>query len=376
MTTGSDIAIVGGGIVGCTTAWWLTELGATSIVLFERQHLASGATGVCPGGVRQQFEGEDDCRLARHSLRFYEQINERLAPEMPFVFERSGYLFLAHTEERLAKFRANVALQNRLGIPSQIVGPADAGRLGPALDVSDVVGAAFCAEDGFLEDCHGVTNLLFQRARERGATPRYAHVERLERRGEGWRLVGPGVDHEASCVVVAAGVDSVPLAASAGVSLPIVVERRRLLYTGTYAAGVLPPLAVALDRGFAGKQLTAGLFYMGWLGESEAADDLTFTEETLTRGARVAPIVADLPAKRVISGLYDTTPDRRPLLGPVSGVPGLFLATGFSGHGFMIAPAVGEAVAKSVVGAATELPLPAFSLDRFAGRRAEEGLFI
>jgi sarcosine oxidase subunit beta len=372
----ADVAIVGGGVIGCAIAFELTRHGVADVALFERGSLAGGATGVCPGGIRQQFTTETDCRLARRSVGFFEQINEILQPDMPFTFERSGYLFLADTEAVLEQYRQNVAVQNRAGVPSRIVPVSEIADRYPALVLDGVIGGAFCAEDGFLEDCHGVTHLLAQRARERGARVLHEEVLAVTPADGAWSLRTRTGSFSAARVVLAAGVNSVPLAESAGVRLPIVTERRRLAFTAPYEPkDVMPPLVIALERGFAGKQLHYGVFYFGWLAETEDADDLTFMERGLEAGATLCPPLADLPVRRVISGLYDTTPDHRPILGP-SGIDGLFLAVGFSGHGYMIAPAVAEGVVAAMLGRPVELPLSAFSLARFAGQATAEGLVI
>lgn len=373
----ASVAIVGGGIVGCAVAYFLSECGETEVVLFERHRLASGATGICPGGIRQQFEGEADCRLARRSLGFYESLNGRLGSDVAFTLERTGYLFLAESPALVERFEANVAMQNRLGIPSEVLDADEVRRLVPRLKPdAPIVGGAFCAEDSFLEDCHGVTYALAHAARRRGLRVEYQAVLGLERRQHGWRLITAVGATDVDTVVIAAGADSRALAAGVGVALPIEAVPRRLAYSAPAAPGLLSPLVVALERGFAGKQLTSGVVYMGWLGERADADDLTFVEEALERGASLLEGLDELPVRRVLSGLYDNTPDRRPLLGEVTGHEGLWLATGFSGHGFMIAPAVGEALARRICGLETDLPVADFSLDRFAVRRPGEGLFI
>lgn len=372
----TEVAIVGGGVIGTSIAYFLTAAGVGDVTLIERGTLASGVTGVCPGGIRQQFEGEGDCRMAQRSVRFYERINEILQPDTPFYFERSGYLFLAQTEPVLNKFRQNVAMQNRLGIPSRILSAADIRERLPRMSTEGILGGSFCAEDGFIEDCHGITNLFAARARQRGARVVREEVRRIACAGRRWRLTTDAGELDAAQVVLAAGCDTVPLAAQAGVSLPITPERRRLAYTTPCEPGVLPPLVIAFERGVAAKQLTNGVLYLGWLAESPDVDDLTFIERTMEAGATLLPLLGELPVRRVMGGLYDNTPDRRPLLGAVPGVAGLFLAVGFSGHGFMVAPAVGEGLAAAVTGGTTDLPMREFGLHRFAGAASREGLQI
>jgi sarcosine oxidase subunit beta len=372
----TEVAIVGGGVIGASIAYHLTAAGIGDVTLLERGTLAGGVTGVCPGGIRQQFEGEADCRMAQRSVRFYERINEILEPDAPFYFERSGYLFLAQSEPLLHKFRQNVAMQNGMGIPSRILSAAEIGERWPRLSTDGLLGGSFCAEDGFIEDCHGITHQLAARARRRGASVVREEVQRIARAGGRWRITTNAGELDAAGVVLAAGCDAVPLAAQAGVSLPIAPERRRLAYTTPCEPGVLPPLVVALERSVAAKQLTNGVLYLGWLTESSDVDDLTFIERTMEAGATLLPLVGDLPVRRVMGGLYDNTPDRRPLLGAVPGVDGLFLAVGFSGHGFMMAPAVGEALAAAITGGTTDLPMREFALERFSRVASREGLQI
>ncbi len=375
MTTAS-VVVVGGGVIGCSIAFHLTRRGVRDVLLLDRGPIGSGVTGVCPGGIRQQFEGEADCLLAMRSVRFYERINDILEPAMPFRFERSGYLFLACSSAALATFDRNVSMQNRLGIPSRIVRPAHIHDLVPHLEIDGIVGGSFCPEDGFIEDCQGVANQFAVQARQLGARVRREEVRRLGRSGGTWTIETNAGRVDAQNVVLAAGVDSVALANQIGVSLPIVAEKRRILYTSPGPRGVLPPLVVAFEREVAVKQLANGVFYLGWLRESPDVDDLAFVEHTLQAGATLLPMLAHTPVTRVMGGPYDNTPDRRSVLGPVPGVDGLYLAAGFSGHGFMIAPAVGEALADAIAGRATDLPIADFSLERFSTGRAREGLQI
>lgn len=372
----ADVAIIGGGVIGCSIAYHLARSGVTRGVVFERKHVASGATGICPGGIRQQFEGEAECRLARRSMRFFERVNETLEPESPFFLERSGYLFLAQSEALLSRFRRNVALQNRLDIPSRVVTPSDIAEIVPALVRDGILGGSFCAEDGFLEDCDGFTHLLLRQARDKGFLLALKEVIGIKQQGRAWRVDTATESWLVGQVVIAAGTDGPLLASHAGLHLPITVERRRLAYTEPRDESLMHPLVVALERSFAGKQLRNGVFYIGWLAETAESDDLTFTEQALTAGSTLLPLIAEVPVRRVITGYYDSTPDHRPILGSASGLDGFYLATGFSGHGFMLAPAVGEMMAQLMVGSKIDPLLQEFALERFAASPMGEGLQI
>ena len=372
----ADVAIIGGGVIGCSIAYRLAQSGMTNGVLFERKHVASGATGVCPGGIRQQFEGEAECTLARRSMHFFEQVNEILEPESRFFLERSGYLFLAQSDAVLSGFRRNVALQNQLGIPSRVVTPAEIAEIVPALVCDGILGGSFCGEDGFLEDCDGLTHTLLGRARDKGFTLALSELTRLAQDGRAWRLDTSSGSWLVERVVLAAGTESPSLASCAGVRLPITVERRRLAYTEPRGESLMHPLVVALERSFAGKQLQNGVFYLGWLDETPDSDDLSFIEQALTAGAGLLPVLEELQVRRVITGYYDSTPDHRPILGAIGGLDGLYMATGFSGHGFMLAPAVGEIMAQLIVGSKIDPLLQDFSIERFSGSPVIEGLQI
>lgn len=371
-----DVAIIGGGVIGCSIAYHLSQIGATRGVVFERKHVASGATGICPGGIRQQFEQEAECRLARRSMHFFEHVNELLEPEFPFFLERSGYLFLAESEVMLSRFQRNVTMQNQLGIPSRVVTPTEISDIVPPLICDGLLGGSFCSEDAFLEDCEGFTRGLLGRAREKGFLLELKEVTSLKKESKDWLVETATGSWRARQVVVAAGTESPSLAAFAGVHLPISAERRRLAYSEPSPDALMSPLVVALERGFAGKQLRNGVFYLGWLGETQDSDDLTFTEQALARGATLLPLMANLPVRRVITGYYDSTPDHRPILGGISGLEGFYLAAGFSGHGFMLAPAVGEIMANLIAGLKSDPILQDFSLQRFRASSAIEGLQI
>ena len=372
----TDVAIIGGGVIGCSIAYHLAEAGVRSGIVFERKHVASGATGICPGGIRQQFAGEAECKLARRSMMFFEQANEILLPEFPFVLERSGYLFLAERDALLSEFRRNVSMQNGLGIRSRLVSPTDIREIVPALVIDRFIGGSFCVDDGFLEDCDRFTHTLLSCARDKGLKLLLHEVTGFKQSGHEWRIETSAGSWAAGQIVIAAGTDSPGLASCAGVELPITVERRRLAYTEPQQGGLMNPLVVAVERGFAGKQLRNGVFYIGWVAETAQSDNITFAEQALTAGTTLLPAMANFAVRRIVTGYYDSTPDHRPVLGGVSGLPGFYLATGFSGHGFMLAPAIGEIMANLIASSHTDPVLHEFSLQRFALNTTRERLQI
>jgi sarcosine oxidase subunit beta len=148
------------------------------------------------------------------------------------------------------------------------------------------------------------------------------------------------------------------------------------VYTDPWPARLLEPLVVSIERGFAGKQRANGTMHLGWLAESAAFDDFAFAEQTMKAGASLVPALADVPVRRVVTGTYDMTPDHRPILGRVGAHRDLFVAAGFSGHGYMVAPAVGAGLAALVAADETDPALASFLADRFASGTVKEGLQI
>src|SRR5947208_11737791 len=123
MRTGPDVVVVGAGVVGLSIAFHLAQRGA-SVTVFDRAGIGAGASGVQPGGVRQQWGTRVNCLLARESVAFYRELDERLGRRVDARLDPCGYLFVAHSPEALAGLRANVAVQNAAGVPSRVVSPA------------------------------------------------------------------------------------------------------------------------------------------------------------------------------------------------------------------------------------------------------------
>jgi len=364
----SDIAIVGAGITGLAVAFHLAERGAGSIIVYEREGIGAGASGVQPGGVRQQWSTRLNCAMARDCLAFYAQLGERLQPRVDPGFRPCGYVFVAHEPETLERLRADVAIQNAVGVPSRLVTAEEAAELVPGLRVEGVAGASFCSEDGYFDRPQAVVEAFAEAARRLGVAVARADVREVEPMRSGWRLwFADGTRGEANRVVVAASVDTPTLLRPIGANLPIVAEDRWLFFSDPIAERLLDPLVIAVDRRFAAKQLADGRVL---------ASDLSATSDTgeglELRRRRVRQTAVDLLPRLefvvwplLLRGVYDLTPDRQAIVGAVPGHDALYVAAGFSGHGFMMAPEIGRGLAAIVLG---EPPGEAFAQlrpDRF-----------
>jgi sarcosine oxidase subunit beta len=369
MTAGRyEVIVIGAGITGLSVALHLAEAGLKPLVL-EREGVAAGASGVQPGGVRQQWSTPLNCRLARESTAFFADLPSRLDSTLPLGFARCGYAFLAHSDERLAQLADAVTVQNAVGVPSTLLSPDEAADVVPGLATDGLAGASWCGEDGYFDRPQSVVEAFAQAAWARGAELRVAEVASLAPDGDGWALtLRDGSKLLAERLVLAAGCDTAALAAGAGVELPIEREARHLFYSEPIADRILEPLVIAPDRHFAAKQLADGRILASDL--AAAGDPDQGRAEWLTHVRQVAddllPRLTYVSFSILVSGFYDVTPDHQPILGSVEGLPGLYLAAGFSGHGFMLAPAVGRRIADAVLGGAGDDALEEFSYARFA----------
>lgn len=362
-----EIVVVGAGITGLSVAWHLLERGLGDVVVYDREGVGAGASGVQPGGVRQQWGTPVNCVMARDSLRFYLELRERLDARVDPGFRACGYLFLAHSDEALVRLAANVELQRGLAIPSSLLEPAAAAEVAPELDPDAIVGASFCPEDGYFDRPQSVVEAFAAAVTARGGEIRHAGVEAIAGDGGGWVVhLGEG-DVRADRVVVAAAADSVGLLAPLGVELPIEPEDRHLFFSDPLAERLLEPLIVSPERRFAAKQLADGRLLASDLsanGDADA-DRERWRRHVRTNVEEVLPRLVFVPLPQLVTGVYDVTPDHQALLGAIPGHDGLFVAAGFSGHGFMMAPEVGRGLAALVAGEEPGAHFSALAPDRF-----------
>lgn len=315
------------------------------------------------------------CELAIESVAFYEEIDKHLEPSGKPKLDRCGYVFTADTEEELAGLDTNVRLQNTMGIPSLLVAPDEAAELVPGLLTEGIVGAAYCGIDGYFDKPQAVVEGFAAAAQRAGAAVELAEVVSLVSDGSGWRLsLGNGNEFAANQVVVAAGYGSPSLLQPLGVDLPIEKEARYLFFSEPIRERLLEPLVIASERRFAAKQLANGRVLASDLGAGgDPESGAQHWRENVSQGIRsLLPVLEFVSFPILVEGFYDVTPDHQPILGPVPGLEGLWLATGFSGHGFMIAPAVGRLIADAVSGRGIDPLTRELSIERFSGELARE----
>jgi len=336
------VVIAGAGAIGASIAYSLARRGAHDVVLSDVGRVASGSTGKAMGGVRQQFSTAAEVRLAQESIRFFEELGA------PF-FDQVGYLFVATTESGLAALEERRVLQASLGVPAERV---DAARIS-GLRADDVLGAVACWSDG-CADPAAVTRELVRRSLELGVELR-EHTDALALEGE--------------VLVVASGPRSAEVAAARGIELPVRPLCRQLLLTGPLVLPAELPMIVEAETGFHFRRRHDRLVLAmtdpkaRW-GFEEIVDESVF-DDRLERLAHRYPPAAGTVIDDAWAGLYDMTPDAHPIIGWVG--DGVYAACGFSGHGFMQSPAVGEGAATELLGDEPPFDLSPYRLERFEG---------
>lgn len=369
MTAHVDVAVIGAGVTGLSTAFHLAERDAGSIAVFDRSGIAAGASGVQPGGVRQQWGTELNILMAQESLDFYRDIMERLEPLVDPNFRACGYLFVASSIETAARLESEVALQNSLGVPSRILSPDEATEIVPGLNPESFRSAAFCQEDGYFDHAQGVVEAFAAAAIRKGVRVERAEVDELVRGDGAWRLrFRDGTSVEAGHVVVAAYTDTPALVARLGVEIPIEAEEKYMFYSEAMTQRLFEPLVIAPDRQFATKQHADGRVLASHLGATGDPDEHREDWRQHVRAAveDVFPLLEYVSLPLLVGGVYDITPDRQAIVGPVPDHDGLWVAAGFSGHGFMMAPAVGAGLARGICGEDVGALIAQLSLERFS----------
>ena len=351
----AEVVIVGGGAIGTSAAYHLARLGVTNVVLLERESLGSGSTSKSAGGIRAQFADELNVRMALRSMAEFQAL-DRVSG---IGYRRDGYLFLLDREEDVHDFRRAVSFQNALGVPSRIVSADEARELVPQLRTDDLLAAAYCPVDG-----HAAPEAVVQAYAGASAAKgiRIAQGVSLDRIAVlGDKIVSVETSEgriRTGTIVCAAGVWARDVGSLAGLDIPVTREARWMHFTPE--DGCLPPdfpFTIDFSTGFYFHREGHGLVF----GGREPT-----IEGVATRATRRLPLLADLPIQSSWWGWYEMSPDHNAIVGEAE-IPRRFLyATGFSGHGFQQAPAVGEHLAELVAGAEPSLDLSPLGLERFA----------
>ena len=363
----ASVAIIGGGIMGVCIAYELAAAGVRDVVVIERDTLGSGSSAKPLGGVRATFSDPGNIVLGRRSLDTFERLDRE---GHDIGLKQVGYLFLCRTDAEQANVEASVRVQNSLGCDSRMVSPAEAAEINPFLNADALVGGSFSPRDGYAQPSK-VVEVYAQGATALGARIlERTEVVSLERDDRGVEVRTQRGTILADSIVIAAGAWSTRLGAMVGLDLPIEPVRRQIGFT-PQSGGPHPIVPFTLD-------LSTTMYFHNHrdgmlLGISNPDEQPGFQRsfsynwvDDFDRAAEIiAPSLAHQPLEAGWAGLYENTPDHNAMIGRDADDPRLLYATGFSGHGFLQGPAVGELVRDMHLDRESFLDPAPFSADRF-----------
>jgi sarcosine oxidase subunit beta len=369
----ADIVVLGAGVIGASIAYHLAQRGAGRVVVIEKDHAGQGASGRSSALIRMHYSFPPEVELALRSLKVFTEWESIV--EGPSDFRKTGFVRIV-PEKELDRLRANVTMQQQLGVNVRLVTREELKEIEPDWKLDDVPLAAYEPDSGY-GDGAGVANGFLAGARKLGVEyfPR-TRVTRLRVTGDRISAVETEAGELRAPVVIAAiGQWSVPLFQTIAIPLPIETEFHETVILKNppdmkpRGSACIDSICCIYFRSDAHDKTLVGSFY-GHRGADPDRFPQHPSQETMAEMLRSAcrrvPALENAGIVRGITGVYDMTPDSRPLLGPVDGVEGLYLCAGFSGMGFKLSPAVGLVMSELVLdGRADSVDIHAFRPSRF-----------
>lgn len=374
MTVTSDAVVIGGGVMGTSILYNLVSRGVKAPVLLERDTLGSGSTGRSSGAIRMHYSTEVNARLAWESLKIFRDFDDVVGGgDVGFV--KTGYMVFV-PEDSMEGFRQNIAMQQSVGIATRIVSLEEAHELAPAFHLGETEGFAWESESGH-GDPSGTGLAYATKARELGASVLLeSPAQSVEiRNGRVTAVITEQERYETPVAVIATGPWSSRFLGKLGIDLPLMATRHEVFFLRRPmdrlpfhpGGGDMSNLIYFRPEG-------SDLTLVGNGNREEDADPdvynprvtMNFVEDVWSRLAKRIPDITDGEFFTGYAGLYTTTPDLHPVMDKVDGVEGLYICTGFSGHGFKLAPAVGIVMAELILdGQARTVDISTLRMSRF-----------
>ncbi|MBN2252303.1 MAG: FAD-binding oxidoreductase [Kosmotogaceae bacterium] len=363
------VVIIGGGVIGTATAFYLAKHGISNVAVLEKDYLSSGSTGRCGGGIRQQWSERMNVRLAIRSVEHFKKFDSEVGFDIEY--NQGGYLLLACTDEEVFSFEKNTSMQQEEGLDVELLSREETARIFPFMNLTDVKAAAYCPSDGHANP--HLTTFAYARAAQRMGADILTHTSAKRILTENGRITGILTDRgeiEAEVVVNAAGGYSHEVGRMAGIDLPTESYKHQIFVTEPLEH-FMDPLVISFEKNFYIRQTKSGNFIMGQGDKAELPGyDITptwrFLREMTGKMPGFFPFLSDIRILRHWAGLYNMSPDALPIIDRSCEIENFYCAIGFSGHGFMLAPAVGEAIAEWIAyGEPRSVDISYLSMDRF-----------
>lgn len=366
----AEVVIIGGGVMGASALYHLAQRGVKNVILLEKEEFfGTGATGRCAGGVRYQFSTEINVRLSLESLPMIERFKEEIGQDVNY--RQCGYLLVATNEKDKAAFEQNVKLQNRLGVPTQLLSGDEVRARLPQMKFPDALAGTFNQKDGLVDPNSVVMGYIGAAQRLRAKAIAGAEVTGIRVSGGRVEAVETAAGSVATRTVLnAAGPWAGVVGEMAGVHIPIVPIRRQM-FTTTPMPEIPSDFPFVIDFGQSlyfhreGDGLLVGMSNQNEKPGFDQNVDEEFELVNLEAAAARLPLLERAGRVSHWAGLYEVTPDAHPIFGKTP-VDGLYMVGGFSGHGFMHGPVAGKLMAELIVdGAFRTVDVSALDLARF-----------
>jgi sarcosine oxidase, subunit beta len=374
----AEIVIIGGGVMGASAAYHLAQRGAKNIVLLEKENLfGQGATGRCAGGVRYQFSTEINVRLSIASLPMLERFKDEIGQEIGY--KKCGYLIVATSEQDVEVFKHNVQMQNRLGVPTELLSGDEVRKRLPLMKFDDALAGTFNSKDGIV-DPNSIVMGYISAAQKMGVKAfTGAEVIGITVSGDKIEKVQTTIGAVKTRMILnAAGPWASPIGQMAGIQLPIIPLRRQMFTTNPLKE--IPndfPFVIDFARSLyfhrEGEGLLIGMSNQNEQPGFEQSVDEDFELVNLDAAVERMPLIENAKRASHWAGLYEVTPDAHPIFGETN-VSGFFVCAGFSGHGFMHGPISGKLMAEKILdGKFSSVDVSMLDLKRFEeGRSIQE----
>lgn len=344
----SDVLIVGGGSTGLMISYYLLKKGVRSTII-ERKYPGSGNTYKCATGIRASFTSREHIALMKRAIELWSELRD----ELGVFYERSGYLWLLSREEDLKMFKTYVSFQNELGVPTKVIDLSEVKRLAPTIVTKDLLAAVYDPLAGKASPFDLILR-SWQLLVEKGCKVLTGvEVKKILLNKNGVLGVETSAGSiESSTVVLATAYDTVKLLEPLNISIPIKPVPKHAFITEAYR-DLFKPLIIDWTTSSYIVQTPHGNFLVGSEISEKYSDKplskLKFLHKASKVWVKYFPWMKEVYLLRYWTGYYDMTPDHHPIIGPLDDLEGLYIAAGFSGHGFMMSPSVGEIMADWII---------------------------
>lgn len=367
----NNVCIIGAGISGMSIAYHLAIKGVKDIVVIDKGYFTNGATGRCGAGVRQQWQTKMNCMMAKLSMEFFEKANEILDYDDDVELKQEGYLILATTVEEENQFKKNVILQNKLGIPAKVVNRKEALEIVPHLNPNSFLSATFCKTDGHLNPFK-MTEAFYKACLKLGVKFHFFEevldLEVVD--NEVKKVITDKDTYDVSICINAAGGFAHEVGKMAQIDIPVFSENHEILATEPVEP-MQGPMVMSFSKNIYCQQVPHGAFLIGRSNmHAKPSHDMSsswqFLDEMSQTVCDIMPKIGKLNIVRQWGGSYNMSKDHQPIISKAIELDNFYMACGFSGHGFMLAPMTGLLLSELILGQKTTLNIQSLSIKRFS----------